>query len=68
MKHIEDRVKKYSNGMLATSKWALFTDNIEFGFLREVNPTLEFPHMTKRDFVVINENKSCDNADLDFFM
>jgi hypothetical protein len=70
MKHMEDRIKKYSNGMLVTSKWTLFTDNIEFGFLREVNPTLEFPHMTKREFVVINENRSCDNADLDldFFM
>ena len=44
MKHMEDRIKKYSNGMLVTSKWTLFTDNIEFGFLREVNPTLEFPH------------------------
>jgi hypothetical protein len=61
---MEERIKRYSNGTLVTSKWALCTDNIELGFLREVNPT-EFPHMTKRDFVVINENRSHHNANLD---
>lgn len=67
-KHMEERIKRYSNGMLVTSKWALCTDNIECSFLREVNPS-EFPHLTKRDFVEINENSSYDNADidLDFF-
>jgi hypothetical protein len=55
--HIEERIKKYSNGILSTSKWTLVTGNINLGFLREVQPK-EFPNLKKQDFATINENHS----------
>ena len=64
MKHMEERIRRYSNGMIVTSKWALCTDNNEFGFLREINQ-FELSSMNKRDFVVINENKSWDIIDIE---
>jgi hypothetical protein len=62
MKHMEERIQRYSNGALATSRWSLITSNASYGFIREVNPS-EYPHLTKHDFAQINENSSFDMSD-----
>ncbi|MEY2195763.1 hypothetical protein AB7942_23970 [Neobacillus sp. BF23-41] len=63
MKHMEERIQRYSNGALSTSKWTIMTSNAKSSFLREVDPS-EYPHLTKHDFVQINENSSYDVSDL----
>jgi hypothetical protein len=63
MKHMEERIKRYSNGAIATSKWTLVTSNAISSFLREVDPS-EYTQLTKHDFVQINENSSYDDSDL----
>jgi hypothetical protein len=62
MNHMEDRIKRYSNGAIGTSKWTLVTTNAISSFLREVDPS-EYPQLTKLDFVQINENSSYDDSD-----
>ncbi|MFP5111627.1 hypothetical protein ACSU64_04485 [Bacillaceae bacterium C204] len=63
MKHMEERIQRYSNGAISTSKWTIMTCNAASSFLREINPS-EYPHLTKHDFAQINENESYDVSDL----
>jgi hypothetical protein len=52
-------MRKYSNGILSTNKFHLCTQNIKFGFVREIN-LQEFPHIDSREFALINERISYD--------
>jgi hypothetical protein len=47
----------------STNKWTLVTSNIDFGYLREVTLS-EFPHLTKKDFAMINENNSLTSSEI----
>lgn len=62
-KHLYDRIKYYSDGALVTSSFALYTSNIECGFLREIDLKYH-PELTKRDFKVLDENKSYCKSEL----
>ncbi|GGB72881.1 hypothetical protein [Fictibacillus barbaricus] len=61
--HIENRIHHYSDGILSTNKWTLITSNIEVGYLREISLS-EFPHLTKKDFAMINENNSLSSSEI----
>lgn len=62
MKHMQERIIRYSNGILCTNKDSIMTKNLVASFIREVNPK-EYPQLTKRDFAIINENWSMDSSD-----
>jgi hypothetical protein len=61
--HVFERLQKYSNGILSTNKETIITSNISYGYLREVE-LIEYPNLTKRDFVCINENNSFSSSEL----
>jgi hypothetical protein len=61
--HLEDRIQYYSEGILSTNRWTLITSNIDFCYLREIT-LAEFPHLTKRDFAMINENNSLSSSEI----
>ncbi len=63
IKYMEERIHRYSNGCLATSKGSLYTSNANSSFIREID-LKEFPHLSKRDFATINETSSYDMSDL----
>jgi hypothetical protein len=56
-------MRKYSNGILSTNKFNLYTPNIKYGFVREIN-LREFPHIDSREFALINERKSYNVSEL----
>ncbi|SDN05907.1 hypothetical protein [Bacillus sp. OK048] len=57
-----NRLEWYCDGIVRTDKGIIKTDNLKSIFVREINPN-DFPHLTKRDFAMINENKSYGKAD-----
>jgi hypothetical protein len=57
------QMRKYSNGILATNKFNLYTPHMKYSFVREIN-LLEFSHIDPRDFAIINEKKSYDVLEL----
>ncbi|MFF2450562.1 hypothetical protein ACFVSW_26310 [Neobacillus sp. NPDC058068] len=57
-----NRLKWYYKGIITTNKWGIKADNLKSVFVREINPK-EFPDLSKRDFAVINENKSYSLSD-----
>ena len=61
--HLEDRIHHYSDGILSTNKWSLITSNIDVGYLIEVNLS-EVPHLTKKNFAMINENNSFSSSEI----
>lgn len=61
--HVEARIHHYSDGILSTNSWTLITSNIDYGYLREVT-LMEYPHLTKRDFAMINENNSLTSSEI----
>ncbi|RHW31497.1 hypothetical protein D1B31_22080 [Neobacillus notoginsengisoli] len=59
MEYMEERIRCYSEGGISTSRWTIATKNAVSCFLREVDPAaVEFPELSKRDFVSINEHRS----------
>jgi hypothetical protein len=52
-------MSKYSNGILSTNKFHLCTQNIKFGYVREIN-LQDAPHIDSREFALINEKNSYD--------
>jgi hypothetical protein len=56
-------MRKYSNGIISTTKFHLCTQNVKFGFLREIH-FREFPHLDSKEFALINERKSYDLLEL----
>jgi hypothetical protein len=54
---------KYSNGVLSTDKFHLCTQNIKFGYVREIN-LQDVPHINSREFALINERNSYDLSEL----
>ena len=62
MKHIAERVEKYHEGVLSTTRGTLMTSNITYGFLLEVNPIEH--NLSKRDFGIVNENQSYSLSEL----
>jgi hypothetical protein len=54
---------KYSYGILSTNKFHLCTQNIKFGFVREIN-LQDVPHIDSREFALINERNSYDLSEL----
>jgi hypothetical protein len=61
--HLVDRIQHYADGILSTNKWTLITSNIDYCYLREITLS-EFPHLTKRDFAIINENNSLSSSEI----
>lgn len=60
---MEERIGRYSNGCLATSKGSIYTSNAKSAFIREIDLNY-FPYLSKRDFATINETSSYDVSDL----
>jgi hypothetical protein len=60
---VVSQMMKYSNGILSTDKFHLYTQNIKFGYVREIN-LQEFPHLDSREFALINERNSYDLSEL----
>jgi hypothetical protein len=54
---------KYSNGVLSTNKFHLCTQNIKFGYVREIS-LQEFLHIDSREFALINERNSYDLSEI----
>lgn len=63
--HVVDRIQHYSDGILSTNKWTLVTSNIAVAYLREIQLS-DFPHLSKRDFGMINENQSYSSHELSY--
>jgi hypothetical protein len=61
--YVVERVERYTDGCLATSKVNINTFNLSSAFVREINPD-DFPLISKKDFGIINENKSYNKLDL----
>ena len=61
--YIVERLERYSDGCLATSKVSINTNNLTSAFVREINPN-DFPLLSKKDFAIINENRSYSDLDL----
>jgi len=56
-KHLDDRIKRYCNGLISTNKFGIVTSNIDFSYLREIDLRCH-PELNKNDFAIINENRS----------
>ncbi|WML46688.1 hypothetical protein RCG23_13625 [Neobacillus sp. PS3-34] len=61
--YIVERMGRYSNGCIATSKLSFCTYNAISMFVREID-LKHFPYLSKKDFGTINETKSYDLTDL----
>jgi hypothetical protein len=57
-----DRLKWYYKGIIQTSKGSIIVDQLQSIFVREIN-LKDFPHLSKGDFAIINENKSYSISD-----
>jgi hypothetical protein len=59
-----DRLEWFCEGCIVTNLgFSILTHNLISVFVREIDPTL-FPQLSKRDFAMINENRSYGLADL----
>lgn len=59
-----NRIEWYCGGCIVTNiGLSIMTHNLKSVFVREIDPT-NFPHLSKRDFAMINENQSYGLADL----
>jgi hypothetical protein len=56
---VYEQILKYANGLLCTDKFSLCTQNIKFGYLREID-LKAFPLLTPTDFALIKERPSYD--------
>ncbi|WP_226678292.1 hypothetical protein [Mesobacillus jeotgali] len=63
MNHMLERIESYSNGILSSSKGTLYMSELTSAFLQEVNLNI-YPNLSKRDFGIINENRSYNLNDL----
>jgi hypothetical protein len=63
MNHMLERIERYSNGTLSSSKGTLYMSELTSVFLQEVNLN-NYPNLKKRDFGIINENRSYSFDDL----
>ncbi|MGG1678233.1 hypothetical protein ACIFOT_21205 [Neobacillus sp. NRS-1170] len=63
MDDMVNRIGKYADCHLATSKEHIITHNAEYGFLREISLDL-FPYLSKKGFGMINEAKCYNYTDL----
>lgn len=57
-----ERIERYSDGYLSTSKFGLLTHNVQSIYVREIEIN-HFPYLSKKDFAVINETKSYHHKD-----
>ncbi|NKE04713.1 hypothetical protein [Mesobacillus selenatarsenatis] len=62
MKHLLERIGRYSNGCLATSQGNINTNQVLSIYAREINPSSL--NLNKTKFATINENKSYNAMDL----
>lgn len=62
MDYILERIERYSDGCIVTSREGICTDQAKSLFVREIN-LKDFPSLSKRDFAMINETKSYNHSD-----
>ncbi|WHY86051.1 hypothetical protein QNH39_26345 [Neobacillus novalis] len=60
--YLVNRLKWYYKGIITTNKWGIKADYLLSVFVREINP-YDFLNLSKRDFAIINENKSYSLSD-----
>ncbi|MFJ5718139.1 hypothetical protein [Neobacillus sp. NPDC093127] len=60
--YLVNRLKWFYKGIITTNKWGIKADYLLSVFVREINPN-DFPNLSKRDFAIINENKSYSLSD-----
>jgi hypothetical protein len=60
--YVLERIERYSQGCLATSKQHINTFNLKSAFVREVNPK-DFPYIPKHNYAMINETHSYSEKD-----
>lgn len=61
---LESQLKRYPYGTIYTNKFCIFTNNALSAYIREIDLNY-FPHLSKKDFGIINENQCHDVSDLE---
>jgi hypothetical protein len=56
IQQVLNQIEQFSNGWINTSGFGLCTQNIKYGYLREVNIN-NFPELSSQDFAQICESK-----------
>jgi hypothetical protein len=56
IQQVLNQIEHFSNGWINTSQFGLCTQNIKYGYLREVN-IKNFPELSSKDFAQICESK-----------
>jgi hypothetical protein len=56
LQQVVKQIDQFSNGWINTRQFGLCTQNVKYGYLREVNIN-HFPELSSRDFAQICESK-----------
>ncbi|WML46686.1 hypothetical protein RCG23_13615 [Neobacillus sp. PS3-34] len=61
--YILEQIGRYTDGIISTSHTTISTHHAKSIYVRQIDLN-HFPHLSKRDFRMINENQSYNYADL----